>query len=44
MLIALGGAKEHHSRDGMAYPSWDTPYEDFKPPQEVPLPDRAEPE
>jgi uncharacterized cupin superfamily protein len=43
VLIALGGATEHNGRDGMAYPSWDTPYEEWKPPQEVPLPDPVEP-
>lgn len=38
VLVALGGAGEHDSRDALAWGSWD---EDGpgRPPQEVPLPD-----
>jgi len=38
VLVALGGAGEHESRDALAWESWD---EDGpgRPPQEVPLPD-----
>jgi quercetin dioxygenase-like cupin family protein len=37
VLLALGGALEHHGRDGEAFRSWeqDTP----TPPQELPFPD-----
>jgi quercetin dioxygenase-like cupin family protein len=36
-LLAVGGAKEHFSRDGRAYESWDETG-DGRRPQEVPLP------
>ena len=38
MLLALGGAGEHQGRDGLAYPDWDTPEDEARPPQETPLP------
>jgi mannose-6-phosphate isomerase-like protein (cupin superfamily) len=41
VLIALGGASEHHGRDGEAFASWE---EDAgAPPQEVPLPADLDP-
>jgi uncharacterized cupin superfamily protein len=36
-ILALGGAGEHHSRDGEAFRSFDDPTP--APPQEVPLPE-----
>jgi uncharacterized cupin superfamily protein len=39
ILLALGGSGEHAGRDGLAYPGWETPAEDGRPPQEVPLPE-----
>ena len=40
VLLALGGSGgEHASRDGHAYASWEVPYDQGKPPQEVPLPE-----
>ena len=38
LVIALGGATPHESRDGRAYASWDEEG-DGRPPQEVPYPD-----
>jgi uncharacterized cupin superfamily protein len=38
VMLALGGDGEHAGRDGLAYEDWDTPIEDGRPPQEVPLP------
>jgi mannose-6-phosphate isomerase-like protein (cupin superfamily) len=38
VLVALGGAAEHNGRDGMAYPGWETAYEDWSPPQDLPRP------
>ena len=37
VLLALGGAGEHVSRDGVAYESWDD--REGRTPQEVPLPE-----
>jgi len=37
VLIAIGGAGEHHGRDGEAFASWED--EGGAPPQEVPLPE-----
>lgn len=37
LLLALGGAKPHEGRDGLAWADWDEPG-DGRPPQEVPLP------
>jgi uncharacterized cupin superfamily protein len=37
VLVAIGGARPHAGRDGIAYDSWDAPA--GRPPQEVPLPD-----
>jgi uncharacterized cupin superfamily protein len=42
VLLALGGDGEHAGRDGLAYPAWDTPLAEGRPPQEVPLPDDLE--
>ncbi len=39
VLLALGGATEHAGRDGLAYPDWETPGSEGRPPQEIPLPD-----
>jgi uncharacterized cupin superfamily protein len=39
VLLALGGDGEHAGRDGLAYAEWDTPIDEGRPPQEVPLPD-----
>ncbi|MEA2346242.1 MAG: hypothetical protein QOG62_29 [Thermoleophilaceae bacterium] len=39
VLLALGGSAEHVGRDGLAYADWDTPEEDARAPQEVPLPE-----
>jgi uncharacterized cupin superfamily protein len=36
VVIAIGGAGEHESRDGEAFTSWDE--QTGRPPQEVPLP------
>jgi uncharacterized cupin superfamily protein len=38
ILVALGGSGEHAGRDGVAYPDWDTPADQGRPPQETPLP------
>ena len=38
VLLALGGAGEHESRDGLAWESWDE-QGPGRPPQEVPLPE-----
>jgi uncharacterized cupin superfamily protein len=38
LVLALGGAKPHESRDGRAYASWDEEGEG-RPPQEVPYPE-----
>ena len=38
VLIALGGAGEHESRDGLAWQSWDEEGPGRQP-QDVPLPD-----
>jgi mannose-6-phosphate isomerase-like protein (cupin superfamily) len=38
LVIALGGAQPHQSRDGRAYASWDEEGEG-RPPQEVPYPE-----
>jgi uncharacterized cupin superfamily protein len=38
LVLALGGAKAHESRDGRAYASWDEEGEG-RPPQEVPHPE-----
>ena len=38
VLIALGGAGEHDSRDALAWNSWDEEGPGH-PPQDVPLPD-----
>jgi uncharacterized cupin superfamily protein len=38
VLLALGGSNEHQGRDGLAYPDWDTPAEEARSPQEVPMP------
>ena len=38
ILLALGGSGEHEGRDGLAYPDWDTPVDEGRPPQETPLP------
>ena len=37
VLLAIGGANEHESRDGVAYASWDD--QDGLPPAESPVPD-----
>jgi mannose-6-phosphate isomerase-like protein (cupin superfamily) len=37
VLLALGGAGEHHGRDGEAWVAWDSPQS--APPPEVPWPD-----
>ena len=37
VLLALGGANDHESRDGEAWADWDSPTSG--PPQEIPLPD-----
>jgi quercetin dioxygenase-like cupin family protein len=42
VLIALGGAGEHHGRDGEAFTSWDATA--GAPPQETPLPADLSPE
>jgi uncharacterized cupin superfamily protein len=39
IMLALGGATEHAGRDGLAYPDWETPASEGRPPQEIPLPD-----
>ena len=39
ILLALGGSGEHAGRDGVAYPDWETPAEEGRPPQEVPPPE-----
>jgi hypothetical protein len=36
MLLALGGAGDHHGRDGEAFASWD--HDIGVPPQDLPLP------
>ncbi len=38
ILLALGGSGEHAGRDGVAYPDWETPADEGRPPQDVPLP------
>jgi uncharacterized cupin superfamily protein len=38
ILLALGGSVEHQGRDGLAYPDWDTPEDEARSPQDVPLP------
>jgi uncharacterized cupin superfamily protein len=43
ILLALGGSGEHAGRDGLAYPDWDTPADQGRPPQETPLPPALEP-
>ncbi len=42
VLIALGGAGEHESRDGEAFTTWEQ--EIGAPPREVPLPDDLGPD
>ena len=37
VVVAVGAAGEHVSRDGEAFTAWDEP--SGRPPQEVPLPD-----
>jgi uncharacterized cupin superfamily protein len=36
IVLALGGAEQHHGRDGIAYEEWDSP--EGRSPQEMPLP------
>lgn len=38
-VVALGGADEHHGRDGIAFAGWDTPADEGVAPQELPLPE-----
>jgi uncharacterized cupin superfamily protein len=38
ILLAIGGSGEHAGRDGVAYPDWETPGDQGRPPQETPLP------
>jgi len=36
VLLAMGGAEQHHGRDGIAFESWDAP--EGRSPQETPMP------
>ena len=36
IVLALGGAEQHHGRDGIAFEAWDSP--EGRSPQEMPLP------
>ncbi|HEY8001781.1 MAG TPA: cupin domain-containing protein [Solirubrobacterales bacterium] len=38
LVLALGGSGEHQGRDGLAYPDWETPADEARSPQDVPLP------
>lgn len=38
VVLALGGSVEHQGRDGLAYPDWETPADQGRSPQEIPLP------
>jgi uncharacterized cupin superfamily protein len=38
-VLAIGGIGEHAAGDGLAYESWEAPYDAGRPPQEVPLPE-----
>jgi mannose-6-phosphate isomerase-like protein (cupin superfamily) len=36
VLLAIGGAEQHHGRDGIAFDAWDAP--EGRSPQETPMP------
>jgi len=42
VMLALGGAREHHGRDGEAFTSWDATA--GAPPQQTPLPANLSPD